>query len=137
MRIALLLVIVLLGNGCTLLAAGVAADLNRQRRAEAVFPGDSLVVQPFTLGERLGLRLEDGTLHSGTLAALATDSLPLRTAAGEERFAIGDIQRVRRPWSRASIPGYAVAGVLLDAVIWHFLVIPSTRVDRSGAFDFW
>lgn len=126
MRASFLILLVCVLQGCTALGAGFAADLNRQRRANArvdvtngaLAPGDSLV-----------LHLASGSTRRGALVALHPDSV--RLDAGT--FALANIDRVERPWQHSNVWRAAAIGAGLDlaafAYLWYGLSNLSIPLD--------
>lgn len=100
-------------QGCTALGAGVAADLNRQRRVRATTTGASLAERPPVPGDRLTLHMVSGDSIGGAFVSLSPDSLTLADAG---TFALRDVDGVERTWERAdALP--LVIGALADFVV--------------------
>lgn len=104
-------------QGCTVLAIGTTADLNRQRRVAATVYPDALTDSLFVPGDSLTIRLANGRTVRGTFAALPPDSLRLDTLS----LARTDIDRVERSWMRASAGQNLFFGFLADAAVFFFV----------------
>ena len=105
-------------QGCTALAAGTAADLNRQRRVAATVRPEALSDSSFAPGDTLRVRLASGDEIRGAFVALSQDSLALE----ERAFARADLDRVERPWVRADLGGNLLIGFLADAAVLYFIM---------------
>ena len=116
MRAALVLLIVAgLLQGCTALSAGVAADLDRQHRAEARV---DVATQPPTRGDTLTVYTHSGETLTGAVVALDADTLRLDAGA----VAVGDIARAERPWQRQNAGRATGRGFAIDVVLVLLLV---------------
>ena len=99
-------------QGCTALGAGFAADLNRQRRADARvdLAADSLL----SPGDPLVLYVADGREIREAFVSVQSDSVHLDACT----VALADVERAERPWRRTSVSQGAVIGAGLDAVLF-------------------
>ena len=113
MAFAVLAAVTLL-QGCGALAAGYAADVNRERRARATV---SLADSPPALGDTLVVLLTDTTEVRGALTRLTADSLVI----GDSAIARSAVRRVERPWVRKSVGTAALVGLLVTVaafLVW-------------------
>ncbi|HEX9950986.1 MAG TPA: hypothetical protein VGB53_04400 [Rubricoccaceae bacterium] len=117
MRLTFLATALLL-HGCTALGAGLAADMNRERRADATTTRADFATRPPVPGDTLMVRLHSGDALVGALVAFTADTL--RLDAGTVAFA--DVDRVERPWKRTNVGRIATVGAVLDVAWVAFLV---------------
>ncbi len=116
MRVTFLLVAVCALQGCTALGAGLAADTNRERRADATTARADIATRPPATGDVLTVRLNSGEARAGTVVMLTPDTLRLNTGA----FALSDVDRVERPWRRAGAGLPLSVGAVIDiAAVWY------------------
>ena len=112
MRAGLLLLVAASAvQGCTVLAAGTTADLNRQRRAAATTDGAGLAERPASPLDRLVLHLASGERIDGVVQSQSADSLVL---AGRGAVALRDVSRAERAWVRADGRLALALGALAD-----------------------
>lgn len=125
MRTSFLVVVLCALQGCTALSAGLAADLNRQRRADARVD----VAADTTLGpgDVLTVRLRSGRTLFGTVVAADADTLRLDAGA----VAVREVAHAERPWRRQSVGRAAAVGVAADAAA-AWLFIRSLRISFGG-----
>lgn len=124
MRLAVLVLATTL-SGCTALAAGATADLNRQRRAAATTTAAGLVEHPPETGDVLTVHLTTGETVRDAFSALVPDSLVLvrRTVA------LAQVDRVVRPWTRREAGNALVLGILADVAVLYL-------VSRHSGFGY-
>ena len=104
--------------GCTALAAGVTADVNRQHRADATLTARGLAERPPAPGDTLTVRLTTGETLRDAFAAITPDSLVL----ARRTVALGQVERAVRPWTRRSVGAAALLGLAADAAsVWYLL----------------
>lgn len=113
-------------QGCTALSAGISLEFDRQHRADATTTGPDTAVRLPAPGDMLTLHLADGRTVRGAFVSLPPDSLALDVGT----FALGDTERVVRPWKRGSLAVPLVLGALADVAV--LLLLSRITYDFSG-----
>ncbi len=115
MRLVLLLTAACALQGCaTLVGGAIAADTNRQRRAEATTTGAGLAERLPAPGGTLTLVLVRGDTLRGAVTAATPDSLVLDSGT----LSLTDIDSAERPWVRADVDKAVRKGLATDLVLY-------------------